>query len=117
MKKVFICHSSKDKKLIRKLADALEQHGVRVWLDEREILVGDPLRETIELGLSDADYVIVALSKTALKSTWVRKELSAAFAIENERDSKVILSDYFIVIKLVFGRLLGYSGTRHSTLR
>jgi hypothetical protein len=60
-------------------------------LDEREIRVGDSLRQTIENGLDESDYVIVALSETALQSRWVQRELNAAFTLEVERGSKIIL--------------------------
>jgi hypothetical protein len=31
---VFLSHNSKDKEIVRKIAEALEGRGVRVWLDE-----------------------------------------------------------------------------------
>jgi hypothetical protein len=38
---VFISHSSKDKPVVRELANRLKQDGLRVWLDEWEIQPGD----------------------------------------------------------------------------
>ena len=45
MDKIFICHSSNDKVFVRKLANELERHDIDIWLDEREIKVGDSLIE------------------------------------------------------------------------
>jgi proline dehydrogenase len=45
---VFLSHNSKDKPAIRELADALEDRGVRVWLDERELIPGRPWQEELE---------------------------------------------------------------------
>ena len=91
MTKVFFCHASRDKALVRHIVGELERYGIDVWIDEREIRVGDSLRQTIEKGLLDSEYVLVALSKVAIERPWVIEELSAALAIEKERGAKVIL--------------------------
>src|ERR1700732_561766 len=39
----FISHSSKDKPFVRRLAGDLVASGVRVWIDEQRILVGDSI--------------------------------------------------------------------------
>jgi len=77
--------------MVKKIAEALEQHGVRVWLDKNELRVGDSLREKIEEALLLCDFVAVALSKRSIKSSWVQRELNAAFVLEAERKKKVIL--------------------------
>lgn len=43
----FISHSAKDKPFVRKLAADLVANGVKVWLDEQRILVGDSIPEKI----------------------------------------------------------------------
>ena len=91
MKSVFLCHSSKDKPFVRQLAKHLVFHGLKVWLDEKEIVVGDSLSTVIESGLESCDYVIVALSKASLESGWVQKELRAAYSLELERERNVIV--------------------------
>ncbi len=91
MNRVFLCYASRDKGLVRRLAKDLHRHGVDVWLDENEIRVGDSLRESIENGLERADFVIIALSKAAVRRPWVKREMNAAFVLEEERGTKVIL--------------------------
>lgn len=92
METIFLCHASSDKPFVRRIATALEARaGVKVWLDEEEILVGDSLRDSIERGLTGADYVLVALSKNAITRRWVHQELNAAMALETEFGTNVVL--------------------------
>lgn len=91
VKSVFLCHSQKEKPFARRLAKDLERYGLRVWLDEREIRVGDSLRETIEEGINRADFVLVVISRSSLRRQWVRKELNAAFAKEIKEKRRVLL--------------------------
>ncbi len=91
MKKIFLCHTSKNKSFVRKLSHDLQKNGIDVWLDEKEILVGDSILEKIEKALENVNFVAVVLSPEALKRPWVLKELRAAMALEIQSRSKVIL--------------------------
>lgn len=77
MARVFISHSSKDNHFARRLADDLSTLGHTVWIDEREIKVGDVIPSKIEKGLASADFVVVVLSKSAVESGWVDQEVKA----------------------------------------
>ena len=47
---LFISHASEDKdSIVRPLAQLLSDSGLRVWLDETEIKLGDSLRRSIEI--------------------------------------------------------------------
>jgi TIR domain len=60
---VFISHAHEDKDgVARPLAQRLTQLGVRVWLDENELELGDSLWETIDHGLVNSRFGIVILS-------------------------------------------------------
>ncbi|MEM6823147.1 MAG: toll/interleukin-1 receptor domain-containing protein [Verrucomicrobiota bacterium] len=72
--RIFLSHSSKDKREVRKLAHDLEQAGVEVWLDEWEIKVGESISQSVETGITEADYVAVWLTKNAVESGWVQTE-------------------------------------------
>lgn len=43
MSSIFLSHNSKDKEFVRRLANRLESYGVKVWVDEAEIKVGESL--------------------------------------------------------------------------
>jgi len=94
--KVFVCHSSRDHEFVHKLAADLNRDGVEVWVDEGEIRVGDRLRDKIERGIEDSDYIIVVLSRASThrgwrSSRWVHVELDAAFIDQVQNRRKVIL--------------------------
>ncbi len=77
-KSIFLSHTSTDKPFVRKLASDLESHGVRYWLDEAEIKVGESLIERIRQGLDEVDYVAAVLSPNSINSPWVKRELDVA---------------------------------------
>lgn len=88
---VFLCHNVKDKPFVRKLARDLGNHGVKVWLDEAEIKVGDSLIEKIRSGLDKVDYVAAILSPNSIESPWVQKEIDVAMNQEiNGKKIKVL---------------------------
>ena len=88
--RVFVSHTSLDKKFARQLAYDLKKAGVEVWFDEWEIRVGDSLREKVERGIHESGWLIIILSPRAVASQWVQRELSAAFARELD-DKRVFI--------------------------
>ena len=76
---VFISHASEDKEaVVRPLANALRQKGVRVWYDEFELKIGDSLRRKIDQGLSKSRFGIVVISRSFSSAVPViRKTLSS----------------------------------------
>lgn len=73
---VFISHASEDKEaVVRPLANALVQRGLRVWYDEFELKIGDSLRHKIDKGLVNSRFGIVVLSRDFIKKGWTNYEL------------------------------------------
>jgi TIR domain len=88
---VFISHASEDKAAVaRPLADILAASGIRVWLDEAELNLGDSLREKIDDGLSRSQFGVVVLSPNFFGKQWPKSELDGLIAREKP-DTKVIL--------------------------
>lgn len=87
---IFLAHSSADKKFVRKLATDLRSQGVRVWLDEWEIKVGDSIVEKVQRGIRSHPHLGVVLSPEALRSRWLRGELSAGL-VKELRSNKVVV--------------------------
>jgi hypothetical protein len=87
----FLSHSSKDKQFVRKLAADLVANGVKVWIDEQRILVGDSIPEKIAQGLAESDFFLIILSEYSVSSDWVKKELSGALVREIERRKVTVL--------------------------
>lgn len=73
---VFISHASEDKDVVvRPLAMALQEKGVRVWYDEFEMRIGDSLRRKIDQGLANSRFGIVVISRSFIKKGWTNYEL------------------------------------------
>lgn len=80
--KIFISHSSADKTFVRGLAVDLAAIGHQPWVDEWEILAGESIVERVGVGIEDADFMIVVLSKSAVSSQWVENEWQAKYWAE-----------------------------------
>jgi tetratricopeptide (TPR) repeat protein len=76
MASVFLSYSREDVDRIRSLARALEGAGHDVWWDRR-ITGGEEFSGAIEEALESAQVVVVAWSRTSVKSAWVRDEAAA----------------------------------------
>jgi hypothetical protein len=88
---IFLSHNVRDKSFVRDLARDLENHGVKYWLDEAEIKVGDSLIEKIRSGLDEVEYVAVILSPNSSASPWVQREMDVAMTQEiNGKKVKVL---------------------------
>lgn len=88
---IFICHSSDDKKdVARPLANLLASKGMKVWLDEGEIDVGDSLRVKIDAGLSNSQFGIVILSPSFFSRPWTKSELDGLISREMD-GAKIVL--------------------------
>jgi replicative DNA helicase len=88
---VFISHASEDKQTVaRPLADLLKALGVKVWIDESELTLGDSLRRKIDNGLIKSRFGVVILSKSFFAKEWPQKELDGLVAREDGKE-KVIL--------------------------
>lgn len=75
---IFLSHNKADKPFARRLAADLEHQGIRYWLDEAEIKVGESLIEKIRDGIDSAAYVAVILSPDSIASPWVQREVDVA---------------------------------------
>ncbi len=79
---VFLCHSSKDKLFVRRLAKELLEKGLDVWLDEKRILVGQSFIDRMQDGIKEADFIAVVLTPNFLKGPWANQELQVALSHE-----------------------------------
>jgi len=77
-KKIFISYSHRDKEFVNRLTVDLENAGINIWLDAKEIKVGDSISKKIEEGISESYFLFLVISSNSVKSKWVESEYSTA---------------------------------------
>ena len=93
---VFLSHNHKDKPRVRKLAQQLQQAGLRVWFDEWNVQGGDIIALKVDEGLEQSRVLVLCISSNSLSSGWVALERSTAVHRDpsnNERRFIPILLD------------------------
>ena len=87
----FISYASEDRNSVaRPLAERLRNRGFKVWYDRFELRIGDPLRQTLERGVSSCKFGIVILSPAFAGKRWPQQELDGLFARE-QSGTRIIL--------------------------
>ena len=80
---VFFSYDRDDAAWAEKLAGALRDRGLRVWIDSGEIRAGEGWVEEIEEGLRTSRVYAMIVTRRALASRWVKDEYYLALAICN----------------------------------
>jgi len=90
--KVFLCHASQDKPVVRELSRRLASEGwIDPWVDEKKLLPGQDWRLKIEEAVETSDIVIICLSNNSVtKEGYVQKELRYAREIALEKPEETI---------------------------
>jgi hypothetical protein len=68
----FLSHSSKDKVLVREIAEHLKADAVKVWCDEWEIKPGDSVPTNIAEGLEHSRVLMFCMSAHAFGWDWAQ---------------------------------------------
>jgi len=76
---------------VRHLGKVLSENGVKVWIDEAEIKVGDSLIRKISEGIKNMEYLGVVLSPNSVSSSWVQKEVEIAATMEIKKKKLKVL--------------------------
>jgi hypothetical protein len=88
---VFISHASEDKEdVARPLAALLHDRGLRVWLDEQQLVLGDSLSQKINDGLAFSRFGILVLSKRFLEKDYPQKEMQALLARQSANERYIL---------------------------
>jgi len=90
--RVFLCHASQDKSIVRELRQRLEDEGwIDPWLAEKKLHPGEDWRNSIEEAVETSDLVVICLSKNSVdKEGFVQKELRYAREIALEKPEGTI---------------------------
>jgi TIR domain len=83
---VFISHSSKDNFIARQLERLIKEkcrkHGIKTFLDEKDIKGGDPIAEVIKSNIQNCNELLVLLSRYSIDRPWVLTEIGAAWGLD-----------------------------------
>ena len=96
--RVFLCHASQDKPIVRELYQRLlaapygdDMGWIDPWLDEEKLLPGQDWNIEIEKAVEAADVVIVCLSNTSVsKEGYIQRELKFVLDIALEKPGGTI---------------------------
>ena len=85
--RVFLCHASQDKPVVRDLYQRLKSETwIDPWLDEERLLPGQDWNLEIEKAVESSDAVIVCVSSTSVaKEGYIQKELRQVLNIALEK--------------------------------
>lgn len=78
MNRVFISYSRRNKAFAERIARDLDDAGLDVWIDFRQIHGGELWEREIYKGLERAEFVVLCMSVAAIQSEWVQREIETA---------------------------------------
>ncbi len=81
--KIFVSYARSDAAFADRIVTALEKSGLDVWIDRREVGLGDSFVEAINGALEDASYLLLLVSPASLASHWVTREWASSLASRN----------------------------------
>lgn len=105
---IFISYSQRDKERVSLFASLLTKNGFDIWMDVKNIAIGEGIVSAIANALNDVDIYMLFISNNSIESSWVTEELNIALA-KNIKSKKpriipVLLDDCEIPAALI-GRL------------
>ena len=90
--RVFLCHASQDKPIVRELYQRLNAEGwINPWLDEEKLLPGQDWDLEIEKALRSTEAVIVCLSTNSVdREGYIQHEIRLALRVAGFKPEGVI---------------------------
>lgn len=83
---VFLCHSADDKAIVRVFHRQLLADGFAPWLDEHDLIPGQPWESVIRSVIRNSRVVVVFLSRGSVQKTgFVQREIRIALDAADER--------------------------------
>ena len=86
---IFLSHSTKDRKFVLSLARHLRRHGVPYWYSATHIAIAKQWHDEIGKALGRCDWFLIVLTRDAVKSGWVKREL--LFVLSDNRYNQRIV--------------------------
>jgi hypothetical protein len=96
-KRIFVSYSSHDREKVSKIVKVLERGlgpDFLIWIDSKELKVGDDLADKLRQALEQADYFLPMISEASNKSPWVQREI--AYAVELADTKKLVVIPFLL---------------------
>jgi len=77
-KTCFISYAKNDSDFVHKLSHCIDIPTVELWIDVKDIMVGDSISKKVEESIPASEYFCLVLSKNSLSSPWVELEYRTA---------------------------------------
>jgi len=86
---IFISHSSRDRVFVEKVVTELRRHGMACWYAPINIVGAQQWQDEIGRALRRCNWFLIILSRNALRSKWVKREL--AYVLDDNRyDGRIV---------------------------
>jgi hypothetical protein len=96
--RLFLCHSSADKRIVRDLYQRLRNDRFDPWLDEENLLPGQDWEQEIKKEVRATHVVLACLStRSVTRDGYVHKEIRIALDVADEKAEGTI---FLIPVKL-----------------
>ena len=86
---IFLSYNWQDKRIVHRLAQSLRKEGLRVWLDDWELVAGQPWQEALENVIEQTASVLVAVGQDD-HGKWQEREVYACIEEFVRRRLRVI---------------------------
>jgi len=87
--KIFISHSAQDRRFVLRLAGALKGYHLSHWYSAEHIRGAEEWHDAIGCALKACNWFLLVLTPAAVRSLWVKRELS--FALRQRRYNERII--------------------------
>ncbi|MDY7807122.1 toll/interleukin-1 receptor domain-containing protein [Burkholderia stagnalis] len=94
--RLFVSYSRSDRGAADILSEALQRQGCIVWIDRKQVLVGDDFVRDLSVQLGRQDGLVLLLTETSARSSWCHAEVQHAlacgksvFVVQRDADSRL----------------------------
>ncbi len=94
--RLFVSYSRGDHDSADILSEALQRQGCIVWIDRKQVLVGDDFVRDLSVQLGRQDGLVLLLTETSARSSWCHAEVQHAlargksvFVVQRDADSRL----------------------------
>ncbi|MCP4371040.1 MAG: toll/interleukin-1 receptor domain-containing protein, partial [Deltaproteobacteria bacterium] len=95
---IFLSYSRVDVNFAKRLTKDIELFGFTVWIDVKDMKVGDSIVKNIETGIENSTWMIIILSNNSISSKWVENEMNAG--IHKSSSSK-----HFFILPVLYEKI------------